>query len=121
MVLHRRHNPELLHVRSVRPKLAVSLLQPVSTSLADYNPDPSLLRRHMDRDPLHILPPVQKPLLGAADFRHGPWCASLGSDPLEHVYHGQLPTLDSRPDRQWIGRAVIVAVAGSIGCGTRRR
>ena len=88
VVLHCRNHTELLSIRSVRPELAIPLVESISTSVADRDSDPSVFYRCMDRLPLYNVSPFKKPLVGPASLRHGPRCPSLGSDPLEHVHHG---------------------------------
>ena len=121
MVLRRRSNTELLSIRSVRQKLVVSMVEPSSASLADSDPDHRIFHRHMDRVPLHILAPIEKPLVGFTRVRHGTWCPTLGTDPLEYLQHGSLSALDGRTDRKWSSRTVTMAVARSTGCSTGRR
>ena len=121
MVLRRRSDTELLPFRPIRPELAIPLVEPSSTSVADSDLDYSFLRRHMDRIPIHLLPSVQKPLVGSACICHGTRCPSLGTDPLEYLQYGSLPALGSRTDRKWFGRAFIMVVAGGSGCCTGRR
>lgn len=75
----------------------------------------------MDRIPLHILPHVEKPLVGPARIRHGTRCPSLGTDPLEYLQHRPVSALDSGADRKWCGWTVIMVVARSAGCNTGRR
>lgn len=88
VVLHCRNNTELFLIRSVRPELAIPLVESINTSVADRDSDPRLFRRCMDRLPLYNVPPIKKPLVGPARIRHGPRCPSLGSDPLEYVSYG---------------------------------
>ena len=120
VVLRCCDNTELFSVRSVRPELAIPLVESISTSVADRDSDPRLFRRCMDRLPLYNLPPIEKPLVGPARIRHGPRCASLGSDPLEYLQYGCLSALDSGTHRQWTSRTGIMVVAWSAGCSAGR-
>ena len=120
VVLRCRNNTELLSIRSIRPELAIPLVESFSTSVADRDSDPRVFHRCMDRLPLYNLPPIKKPLVGSACIRHGPRCPSLGSDPLEYVKHGALSALDGRTDRQWTSRTGVMVVAWSAGCSTGR-
>ena len=118
MVLLRRSDTELLSIRPLWPELAIPMVKPSGSSMADRDPHPCILRRHMDRVPLHILPPVEKPLMGGARIRHGTWRPSLGSDPLEYLQHGSIFALDSGTNRKWTGRTVAVVVARGARCRT---
>ena len=113
MVLRRGTDTELLSVRPIRPELAVPMVEPNGTGLADSDIDHCVLRRHMDRVTLDFLLHVEKPLLGSASLRDGTWRPSLGSDSLEYLRHGSVSTLDGRTYREWAGRAVIMALARS--------
>ncbi len=106
---------------SIRPKLALHIFEPSGASMANRHSDPGLLHRHMDLVPLHILPPVEKPFMGAARICHGTGCPSLGPDALEHLEYGSVSALDGSTNRKWSGRAVIVVVVGSAGRGTGLR
>lgn len=121
MVLFRRSDTELLSIRPIRPELAIPMVEPSSASVVDSDPDHYILHRHMDRISLCILPPVEKPLVGASRIRHGTRRPSLGTDSLEHLRHGPISALDSGTDRKWCGWAVIVVVARSVRCCTGRR
>lgn len=72
----------------------------------------------MDLIPLHILPHVEKPLVGPASIRHGTRCPSLGTNPLEYLEHGPVSALDSGADRKWCGSTVFMVVARSARCST---
>ena len=113
VVLHCRNNTELFSIRSVRPELAIPLVESISTSVVNRDFDPRLFRRCMDCLPLYNVPTIKKPLVGPTRVRHGPRCPSLGSDPLEYVQHGCLSALDSGTYRQWTGSTGIMVVARS--------
>ena len=121
MLLYRRNDTELFPIHSMRPELVIPVVEPISTGVADCDSDHRLRHRHMDLDPLHIPPPVKEPLVGSPHIHHGPWCASLGTDPLEYLQHGLFSAMDSRTNRQWTGRTGTMVVARSIRCSTRRR
>ena len=116
MVLRRGTDTELLSLRTVRPKLAVPMVEPSSTGLADSAIDHCVFRRHLDCVTLDFLLHVEKSLLGSASLRYGAGCPSLGSDSLEYLRHGSVSALDGRTDREWAGSAVIMAMAGSARC-----
>ena len=118
MVLHRGLDTELLSLRPIRPKLAVPVVEPSSTGLADSDTDHCVFRRHMDCATLDFLLHVEKSLLGSASLRYGTRCPSLGSDSLEYLRHGSVFTLDGGTDREWACRAGIMAVARSARCIT---
>ena len=120
VVLRRRSDTELLSIRPIRPELVVPMVEPSSASVADCDSDPYFFHRYMDRLPLHILPRVEKPLMGAPGIRHGTRSPSLGTDSLEYLEYGPLSTLDSWTDRKRCGWTVIMVVAGSAGRGTGR-
>ena len=121
VVLRCRNNTELLSIRSIRPELAIPLVESISASVADCDSDPRVFHRCMDRLPLYNLPPIKKPFVGSACIRHGPRCPSLGSNPLEYVQHGALSALDVRTYRQWISRTGCMVMARSTGRSTGRR
>ena len=121
VVLRCCNNTELLSIRSIRPELAIPLVESISTSVADRDSDPRLFHRYMDRLPLYNFPPIKKPLVGFARIRNGPRCPSLGSDPLEYFQHGALSALDSGTCRQWTSGTGFMVMAGSTGRSTGRR
>lgn len=121
MVLCRRTDSELLSICPIRPELAVLMVESSSACMADIDSDHHFLRWNMDRVPLHFLTHVEKPLMGAPGICHGTRRPSLGPNSLEHLEHGPVSALDSGADREWSGRTVVMVVAGSAGCRSRRR
>ena len=121
MVLHSCDNTELLSIGSIWPKLAVPMVESISTSVANCDSDYRLLHRHMDPLPLHFLPPVKEPFVGPASVRYGPWCPSLVADALEYLQYGSLFTVDSGANRKWISRTGPMVVARGVGCSTGSR
>lgn len=99
MVLCRGTDTKLLSIRPIRPELAISMVEPSSASLVDSDPDHYFLRWRMDYILLHILPHVEKPLMGAPNICYGTRRPSLGPNSLEHLKHGPVSTLDSGPGR----------------------
>ena len=88
MVLRRGPDTKLFSLSPVRPKLAVPMVEPSSTGLADSDIDHCVLRRRMDCVTLDFFLHVKKSLLGFAPLRYGTRCPSLGSDSLEYLRHG---------------------------------
>ena len=116
MVLHRGTDTELLPLRTIRPELAVPMVEPSSTGLADSDIDHCVLHRHMDCIALDLLLHVEESLLGSASLRYGTRRPSLGPDSLEYLRHGSLSTLDGGTDRERAGSAGAMAMAGSARC-----
>lgn len=121
MVLRRRRDTKLLPLSPLRAKLAIPMVEPSRASMADRDSDHRLLHRHLDRIPLHILPPVEIPLVGPSRIRHGPRRTSLGTDSLEYFEHGPLSAVDRRTDRKRPSGTRTVVVARSFGRSSGRR
>lgn len=84
VVLRRSNHSKLLAQRSLRPQLALPLVQPARRRMANCHPRRRLLHRRLGRFPLRLRRPIHPPLLGPPRLRNGSWSPAMGADVMGH-------------------------------------
>lgn len=99
VVFRHGHHSELLDVGTLRPQLAVSLLQRPRANLVHIRGHRNLLRSHLGRASLGPLSSNKKALVGSPHLRHRSRSAPLVPNALGHVQHWALHSLGRPNDR----------------------
>ena len=84
MVLRRGNHSKLLAQRSLRPQLALPLVQPARRRMANRHPSRRLLHRRLGRFPLRLRRPIYAPFLGPPRLLNGSGSPTMGADVMGH-------------------------------------